>query len=253
MSVSAPAIGFSFGNVFSDSFSVLGRNFGKFFLLAVLFTIPAQLYSQFVAQPAMASGGFNIHIILSILVGLLMNGILTVSLVYGTVRDLQGRPADFAALLTRGLQQVGPAILVIIVAAIVIAVGLVLLVVPGIIAAVVLWVTLPAAVIERPGVMASLSRSAALTKGHRWEIFGILVVLVVAQVALGFLIGLIFGGILLPGGGGGMGSLWILFIISTLFQAVITAISAVMPAVGYFRLKVEKEGGDIQQIAAVFD
>jgi hypothetical protein len=253
MSVSAPAIGFSFGNVFSDSFGVLGRNFGKFFLLAVLFTIPSQLYSQYIAQPSMvASGGFNVHFVISILVGLLMGGILTVSLVYGTVRDLQGRPADFAALLARGLQQVGPALAVIIVTTIIFIVGGILLIVPGIIAYVILWVTLPVAVIERPGVTASLSRSAELTKGHRWEIFGILVVLVVAQIVLVFLIGLIFGGILMAAGGGGGGSL-ILFIISTLFTAVLTAIGSVMPAVGYYRLKVEKEGGDIQQIAAVFD
>src|SRR5262245_13395781 len=221
MSVSAPAIGFSFGNVFSDSFGVLGRNFGKFFLLAVLFTVPSQLYSLFVAQPAAMSGGFNIHIILNILVSLLMSGILQVALVYGTVRDLQGRPADFAALLARGLQQVGPAILVIIVAALVVAVGLILLVVPCVIAAVSVWVTLPAAVIERPGVSASLSRSADRAKGHRWEIFGILVVVVVAQIVIGFLIGLIFGRMLLSSGGGGM---WIFFIISTLFTAVVTAV-----------------------------
>ncbi len=252
MSVSAPAIGFSFGNVFSDSFSVLGRNFGKFFLLAVLFTIPAQLYSQFVAQPAMMGGGLNIHFFLSILIGLLMNGILTVALVYGTIRDLQGQPADFAALLARGLQLIGPTILVILVASLAVVVGLVLLVVPGIIVAVILWVTLPAAVIEQPGVIASLNRSATLTKGHRWEIFGILVVLVVAQIVLVLIIGLVIGGIFLSSGGGS-GGVWILFIVSTLLQAVITAVGSVLPAVGYYRLRIEKEGGDIRQIAAVFD
>ena len=48
------------------------------------------------------------------------------------------------------------------------------------------FVTLPACVLERTGPIRSLSRSAFLTKGHRWRVFGlILLVLLVNLIAGG--------------------------------------------------------------------
>jgi len=48
--------------------------------------------------------------------------------------------------------------------------GFLLLVVPGIIVSLMLMVAVPVAIIERPGVMASLKRSAALTKGIKGQL-----------------------------------------------------------------------------------
>jgi len=54
--------------------------------------------------------------------------------------------------------------------------GLILLIVPGLIALAMMYVALPACVVERTGATASINRSAALTKGHRWKVFGIFLI-----------------------------------------------------------------------------
>ena len=53
-----------------------------------------------------------------------------------------------------------------------VAVGLMLLVVPGVFAYLILVLAAPVAVMERGAVGASLRRSALLTRGHRGRILG---------------------------------------------------------------------------------
>ena len=62
---------------------------------------------------------------------------------------------------------------------IVIALGFVLLIVPGIVLSMMWALTIPAAVLEGRGLGESLARSSELTKGHRWRIFLIYVVIIV--------------------------------------------------------------------------
>jgi hypothetical protein len=107
-----------------------------------------------------------------------------------------------------------------------------------------LWVVIPAAVVERPGVFPSLSRSAALTKGHRWQVFGILLLIGVVYIVASFIVPRIFAAI----GGPVLAQLaqWIV-------TAAYTAFSAVVTAVGYCTLRLAKEGVGIEEIAKVFD
>ena len=59
-----------------------------------------------------------------------------------------------------------------------------ILIVPGVIALAAWSVARPAQIAERTGVIGSLRRSAALTRGHRWVIVGMIGVWVAAFVAL---------------------------------------------------------------------
>lgn len=45
-------------------------------------------------------------------------------------------------------------------------------------------VAIPAAVIEQRGALSALGRSAALTRGNRWSLFGLIVLLVIAGILL---------------------------------------------------------------------
>ncbi len=58
-------------------------------------------------------------------------------------------------------------------------VGFVLLIVPAVMLAVLWSVAAPALAVENLGVIAALRRSAALTAGHRWRIFGLMVLVVI--------------------------------------------------------------------------
>jgi len=62
-------------------------------------------------------------------------------------------------------------VLIMLVAGLATGVGLVLLIIPGILIALMLSLAIPVAVLERTGVWAALTRSAELTKGNRGRIF----------------------------------------------------------------------------------
>ena len=122
-------------------------------------------------------------------------------------------------------------------------VGFFLLVVPGIIIAVALSVAIQVCVVERRGPFASIGRSRFLTKGNRWGIFGLSLLL--------FVIGAIIGG-----------AFWIVrvaagpevaAVVNFILQSAFSAFHSVVFVVAYHDLRVEKEGLDTDRIAAVFD
>ena len=56
-----------------------------------------------------------------------------------------------------------------------------------------LWVTVPAIAVEQPGVLAALWRSWNLTKGHTWRLFGVLLVMWLATLAMSMVAGIVIG------------------------------------------------------------
>ena len=106
------------------------------------------------------------------------------------------------------------------------------------------YVAIPACVIEKLGVFASMGRSNDLTRGYRWPIFGVfLIVGIVSAVSSGLL------AFLLSMAGGSP----IEWVFNFGLQVVTTAYSSVLVAVIYHNLRVAKEGVDVSKIASVFD
>jgi uncharacterized membrane protein len=122
--------------------------------------------------------------------------------------------------------------------------GSILLVVPGMMVLAACYVALPACVMEGLGPFESLSRSTALTKGHRWKVFGIFVVIVVVSAVIGGLLGVVSMAI-----GGPVAAMVVNFV----WNAFYAAYNSVAIAVMYHDLRVLKEGIDIDRIAAVFN
>jgi hypothetical protein len=106
------------------------------------------------------------------------------------------------------------------------------------------FVAVAACVVDRRGPFSSLGRSAQLTKGHRWRVFGLILLLFVASSVVSIVIELLFR----P-----LGSLIVSFIASLAWSAIWGAFYAIVVAVSYHDLCVAKEGMDIEQIASVFD
>lgn len=199
-------------------------------------------------------GGENYWLFVSglVLSGLVLGFLLSATLVYGTVLELRGGRAGIFQCISRGLGSLLPVIGIGILVSLIVGLGSLLLIIPGIIAFLMLWVAIPVAVVERPGVMASLSRSRALTKGYRWPLFGLILILVI----LGGIISAIAGGIVGLGGFFATGeatSPFVLLAINVVVQGFSGALIAVASAVAYHDLRIAKEGVSAEQIAAVFD
>jgi hypothetical protein len=105
-----------------------------------------------------------------------------------------------------------------------------------------IWVFVPAIVVERAGALECFGRSMELTKGHRWGIFGILVLITVAN----WLISLASQALtqVAPVAGS------VIDVASGLF---FMALGPVLAAVGYYYLRAEKEGVAIDDVVSVFD
>lgn len=111
-----------------------------------------------------------------------------------------------------------------------VAIGLILLIVPGLFLLTIWAVIAPAIVIDRAGVFDAFGASSRLTKGNRWPVFGVIVVVFL----LNFVLGAIVQGIL----GGATDDSFAGFAIAELIVRVFVApIAALAAAVMYFELK----------------
>ena len=118
----------------------------------------------------------------------------------------------------------------------------------GLLVMTVLWVAVPVAVVERPGIVASLRRSAALTSGYRWKVFAIIILLALINILVAMVVGVVAVGALSVALG-----FYGVIIGQYVANVVVSGIGAVMPAVAYHDLRTVKEGTDIDRLAAVFD
>jgi hypothetical protein len=245
---------FRVGRVLATAWSVYMKNFVPFSTVALVLLLPLLFVQLFlVPDPSADLSEEEIYAATrtSIALGaiyavlsMLLTQLVTATLVYGTIQEMRHHSTSTGEALTRGLQLALPVLGVVIVASIAVGVGALLLVVPGIILFVMFWVAIPVAVVERPGVIASLKRSAFLTKGNRWRIFGLVVVLWLIFVLISMAISLAFAA----------AEAWRVYpYIDYVLTVFLTAVFAVVSAVGYHDLRLLKDGVDVETIAAVFD
>lgn len=105
----------------------------------------------------------------------------------------------------------------------------------------VLWVSVPAAVVERPGVFGALNRSAKLAAGHKWRILAILLILVAIQWGSGFIVGV-----------ANLASVEAGLVLELVITVLLGALTATAAAVGYHDLRRAKEGVGVEDLVKVF-
>ncbi len=159
------------------------------------------------------------------LVGLVVKVLMYGALGWGAVEGLEGRSPTIGQKLSAAGAVLLPMIGIAILGYIGIVIGMVFLVVPGVILALVWSMVLMAAVVDRAGVFTSFSRSAALTKNHRWTIFLLFLIYAVAAMVVGA-VNLIFLRI------GASGGVVLTAIITALLQIVISSLFNAVAAVG---------------------
>jgi hypothetical protein len=255
--------GMSIGRVFQRAFSAIGFNPVVILGLAlVVGALPGLLMSYLLAQiglgtpGASSNGGINPSgfmgaVFLSSIIGLIVASIVQAALTRATVSASEGVRSTFGESLGTGLRVVLPLIGLTILFSLGIGLGFVLLIVPGIILLTVWAVAIPALVIERDGVGAAFRRSAELTKGARWKIFGLFLVLLVIYWLLTIVAGLVGLGMYNAANtaaGLTVGNLLGSVILGTIFN---TVWGTIQPSL-YVELRQWKEGGSLENLQEVF-
>ena len=241
---------FQVGSVIGRGVSVFFRNIVAFAIITVLlFVVPIVLTAfVFVTMDPVAA------IILTILVWLIAYFWLSAALVYGVVSDLRGTKAGIGEILRGALSVLLPVSLISIVVGVLVVLGWMVFIIPGIFLYVIFWVAVPAAVVERTGVIDSMKRSLELTKGNRWKVFFVLVLWIVISFIIQMVVAFAVGIPMMPADQMtapqvSTAGMWIADIVNML----LAGIGASILAVGYHDLRVAKEGIGSEEIARTFD
>jgi hypothetical protein len=106
-------------------------------------------------------------------------------------------------------------------------------------------------VVERKRILDSLSRSAELTKGYRWPIFGAVVVFYLGAAILQMAVRPMFGLAIMAPNAAAMSTTYI--ILNAVIQLFTSMVSTTGVATIYYELRSVKEGIGPEQLASVFD
>lgn len=234
---------FRVGRVLSRTFSVLSRNLLPFCVVTAIAYLPSLAILAEQGQP-MQTGRALLLIGLGAVLGIVLNALSEAIVLFGAFEDMRGRPVNLMASARVGLNRLLPVVGVALLAGLFTGLAAILLLIPAFIVMTMLFVAMPACIVEQLSPMPSLRRSRELTKGHRWAIFG-LWFLVAIIVAIGSKLAGLIGSLI-----GGVG-LSLLF--SLIWGALAGAFNAIMVVVAYHDLRVAKEGVDTDKIASVFD
>lgn len=251
---------FNFGGVIGQTFGLIGRNFVAFTLLALIF-VGAPQFGVAYAQSALAGTGDASMVIwvsgLGVLVGMVTMFVLQGAMTRAAIDDLSGAGVKFGAAIADGLRYFFPLFVVALLVSIGTTVGLLLLIIPGIFLAVRWCITAPIVVVERVGPTNSMGRSADLTEGNRWAVFGLLLLYVVFAVAVEMVFGLAIAAVYGADPAAEIVTLDAVGLTILAGSAVIAALTTLVSTVGtaalYFELRRVKEGVGVSELAAVFD
>lgn len=233
------------GGVFSRSTGVLSRHLPLFVLVSLAAQLPNVLLTlrgTADARPSSMEEIAKVAAFAVLLIVVLMP--ITQTVIYhAAFQDMRGRPIRLNESIAIGLRRFLPVFGAIICVGLLVMVGLCFFIVPGIVLLAMCAVAVPTCVVERLGPIASIGRSATLTKGNRWRILGVFLVV--------FVVGLVAGGInnLIQVTVGDAFAAVTGFVVSS----VVGGFTSIVVAVVYHDLRVAREGLDTDRIAAVFD
>ena len=233
------------GTVIERSFSVYSRRFLVLTSIGCLAMIPVIVVTLLALDSMTEPTVYWSLGVFQVMISYIVQGAITFTAVFA----LHGRPTTFQDALAGGLARLFPVIGVSLLAAMAVVLGLVLFIVPGLILGVSIAVVIPVTVLEKHSLTGSLSRSLELTKGSRWRIFGVLLIVGLIGGIFSWFVELMFEPLATPDGIG-------LYVTSVvLLQSIPTVLSAVAVAVMYEDLRVmyQLSQGEADEVVDVAD
>lgn len=254
--VDSPA-DFQIGRVVSRTFNVLASNAPVFLGAAALLTFPILLLSFLsggyptpgAAATALHGGMLTVAAVLifSFVGGVLLQAVL----MQATVTYLNREKPALGKCLATAFGLFFPLVGLTILFSLGLGLGIILLVIPGVMLLTAWVVVVPVRVSEDVTVADAFGRSRALTKGHRWKIFALLLIYLVLATLLELAMYPLVGATILHPTTAALSPIAIT--LGWVVRVVAAAISATGTAVLYYELRTVKEGISPQDLAATFD
>jgi hypothetical protein len=239
----------SIGEILDTSFQLYRRHFRSLAGIVLICNTVPLLLDVYVES----SGGKVAHPFLGLLSAILLlvlNSIATAATVFVVSEAYLGRTMTTGEALSRAQPFVGRLVVSHILYGLLVFIGFLLLIVPGLIVLVGLVLTAPALVIESiPEATLALGRSWRLTKGSRWKLVGVFIPLVILfmlpMMGAFVLVGIVAA---MTGGSGAWAAVAGAAIVG-LVQLVFTPLVNCALTVAYYDQRVRKEGFDLEVLA----
>ena len=239
----------SVGEILDVSFTLYRRHFATLGTIAVLCSGLPVLLSLYIE----ASGGVLYNLPLTLLhyvTFTMLSSIATAATVFVVSESYLGRPLAARDALRRATPLLARLIICSLLFAIIVGIGFLFLLFPGIILFCGLLLAFPSLVLE-PGISptGALSRSWSLTRGSRWRMFALLVtmalLLYVPLVGLGTV-----AAVAMPGGVLGAAPGTLTLAVVGVVQMLLYPLLYCVLTVAYYDLRVRKEGFDLEVLAS---
>jgi len=240
----------SIGGVLDSGFKLYRESLSQAYLLAAigaLVTAPVNLLQPYVARTTVTAslvGMIGLGVIAMVVVAI----VLYAALIARIDAAARGAPISLGEALSLGLKRMPAMFLSGFVVGIVVAIGFVLLVIPGLIFMIWLVFAPFAVVLERRGPLASLSYSRAIVRGHWWRtavlltIIGIVLMVVYLIFAVAISIPLIAD----PAAAAeGQVPWYVTLILGPVLSAVIAPLTYSLMLAIFYDLRLRHEGGDL--------
>jgi hypothetical protein len=197
------------GEILTAAFNIYKANASQLILIVAVVVVPlsliSALFSGVVFAPDKvqvtntggqvvfdyAGRGLGVALLagaIAALIAVLISAVLQAAILRAAAQATIGDPVDVEASYRYGLKRLWSVILVSILVGLVVAVGFILLVIPGIIFLVFLSVSIPVLIVEGRRGTEAMGRSWNLVRGNFWHAFG---VIVVAALIVGIISGII--------------------------------------------------------------
>lgn len=257
---------FEIGRVISRAFDVIAGNAVTFLTLAVVASLPTIAFRYWTTlQPGRVAGAFGAlepnaftgifgMAALGFFIYYIFANLLAAALTHGTIVALNGRKPGIGECFATGLRHAIPLAIITFLATLGLILGFFLLIVPFFILLTMWAVLTPVRVAEQTSIGETFSRSAELTSGFRWHIFGLLVIYIVLTWIVALVVGMVAGVTMIGAGAGSLGQVSMVYVVANGIGTIVTSLfGSTVIASTYYELRTAKEGVGPEQLAAVFE
>ncbi len=238
------------GDILSTAFEVYKANAAKLIVIVAIVVVPLSFISHFltgyVFKPTVQTttfagqtvttastrsfGTFVFASLIAAAIAVIISAVLQAALTRGAALASVGDPVDTEASYQYGFKKFGSVLWISILVGLVVGIGFILLIIPGIIFLTMLAVTIPALIVEDQRGTAAMGRSWNLVKGHFWHVLGTIVVAALITGVVGAILGLLGG------------SNWFLqWIFGSIAQIITAPFAALVTVLLYVDLRVRNE------------
>jgi hypothetical protein len=238
------------GDILSAAFQIYQKNAARLLLIVAIVVVPLSILSYLLADVVFAPNTktvtignqtidvtegrsffiFLLALLVVVAISVITTAILQAAILRAAAQGTIGDPIDVEASYRWGLRRFASILLVAILVGLAVAVGFLLLIIPGIILLVMFSVSVPTVVVEGRRGTQAMRRSWELVSGHFWHVLG---VIVVAAIITGIVSGLV------SAIGGSNGVLRAIF--GAIAQIITAPFSALVSVLLYLDLRSRRE------------